>query len=191
MGHRPREANSSIKILNSKTKDELAEFKITDRTKTILEVRRALTKRNLLVQLENKCQHLEASIQKFNVLHLKGLPGLKGIGNKLVQLTDYQQNLYSIAQDKSKFSTIKGTITGKSSLEALEFDLLIKAKIKHLFLVKLNFQKYTEEDETYRNLVKMLIQDEERWYKLCQLLKQKEVLSSVIEKHFSSPNHQQ
>lgn len=90
LGQRLGEANTLIKILNSKTKDELVDFEI----ETILEVRRVLTKSNLLVQLENICQHLDTNIQKFhkkfNSLHLKGLLGLKGIGDKLVPLVDYQ-----------------------------------------------------------------------------------------------------
>jgi len=129
--------------LNSKTKEEHEEYEITEKTERILEVRIFLTERNLILLLKNKCHNLECSIQKFqkksNILHQKGLPGLKGIGDKLVQLDDYQQKLYSIARDKSKFSNIKGTITRKVFMEGLKFDLLIKQKIKHLFIVKPTF----------------------------------------------------
>lgn len=119
-----------------------------------------------MLQLENKSHNLEAIIQKFhrkfNVLNQKVLPGLKGIGDKLVQLDDYQQKLYSIAKDKSKFSTIKGTITRKDFMEGLKFDLLIKHEIKHLFVIKPTFQKYTEVDETYRKLIKLSTPDEDK-----------------------------
>lgn len=54
LGQRSREASTLIKILNLKTKDELVEFEIAVRIETILEVSRVLTKRNLLVQMENK-----------------------------------------------------------------------------------------------------------------------------------------
>jgi len=74
-----------------------------------------------MLQLENKCYNLEANIQKFhrksNGLNKKELPGLKGIRDKLVQLDDYQHKLYSIARDNSKFSTVKGTITGETFME--------------------------------------------------------------------------
>jgi len=33
-------------------------------------------------------------------------------------------------------------------MEAIEFDLFIKHEIKHLFLIKPTFQKYTEVDES-------------------------------------------
>jgi hypothetical protein len=45
LGDMLTQANETIKFLNSKTKEELEELKIEDRTKTILEVKRVLTKR--------------------------------------------------------------------------------------------------------------------------------------------------
>ena len=55
-------------------------------------------------------------------------------------------------------------------MEGLSFDLMIKHDIKHLFIMKPTFQKYTEVDETYRKLIKYYTLDEERWDKLCELL---------------------
>ena len=43
------EATEIIKFLNSKTREELEDFKIEDRTKTILEVKKVLTKRGLML----------------------------------------------------------------------------------------------------------------------------------------------
>ena len=62
-----------------------------------------------------------------------------GIGEKIFKLDDYQKKLYSIARDKSKFSTIKGTITGKVFTEGFKFDLLKKHEIKHMFVIKPTF----------------------------------------------------
>lgn len=76
---------------------------------------------------------------KFNVLNQKGLPGLVAPNEKLVNLEEYCKNLYTIAIDKAKFARIKGHITGKAFLEALEFDLVINHEIKHLFLNKTTF----------------------------------------------------
>ena len=47
MGQKPCEAIVLIRILNTKTKEELEEYEVVDKTETILEVRRVLTKRNL------------------------------------------------------------------------------------------------------------------------------------------------
>lgn len=52
--HRPEEAQNIIKMLNSKTKEELEHLSIPDRTTTVMEVKRILTKNNLMIQLENK-----------------------------------------------------------------------------------------------------------------------------------------
>lgn len=82
-----------------------------------------------------------------------------------------QRKLYLITTDKSRFSKIKGTITGKAFMEGLKYDLLIKHEINHLVLVKPTFQKYIDTDETLRKLVKCTIPDEERWEELCKLLK--------------------
>lgn len=59
MDHKLGHATKIIKVLNSKTKDELEELGIEDRTETVLEVRKVLTKINVMLQLENKCQNLE------------------------------------------------------------------------------------------------------------------------------------
>lgn len=52
LSKKPEEANEIIKFLNSKNKQELEEIGISDRTYTILEVRKVISKRNLMIQLE-------------------------------------------------------------------------------------------------------------------------------------------
>lgn len=47
-GEMPTEATNIIKFLNSKSRYELEEVGISDRTSTILEVKKVLTKRNLI-----------------------------------------------------------------------------------------------------------------------------------------------
>jgi len=59
-------AKTLIKFLNSKNIEELEQLGIQDMTKVILELRRMKTKRNLMLQLDNKCQSLEANIQRFH-----------------------------------------------------------------------------------------------------------------------------
>ena len=49
LGDMPTQANEIIKFLNSKTREELEEMKIEDRTETILEVKRVFTKRGLMI----------------------------------------------------------------------------------------------------------------------------------------------
>jgi len=54
LNHKLGDATRIIKVLNSNRKYELKELKIEDRTEVVLEVRKVLTKRNLMLQLENK-----------------------------------------------------------------------------------------------------------------------------------------
>jgi hypothetical protein len=65
LGDRPTQANDIIKFLNSKTREELEELKIEDRIETILEVKRVLTKRGLMLQLEEKVQIMDQGVQRF------------------------------------------------------------------------------------------------------------------------------
>jgi hypothetical protein len=94
LGERPTEANEIIGFLNSKTKEELEALKIEDRIETILEVKKVLTKRGLMLQLEERSQAMDIGVQRFfrkmDLLHKKGLPGLQVINDKLITLSDYK-----------------------------------------------------------------------------------------------------
>jgi hypothetical protein len=63
-------------------------------TKTILEVKRVLTKRRLMLQLEEKVQTMDIGVQKcfrkIEALQEKGLPGLMVINDKLMTLSYYK-----------------------------------------------------------------------------------------------------
>ena len=65
LGEMPSTANEIINFLNSKTKEELEDLKVEDRTKTILEVKRVLTKKGLMLQLEEKAQNMDIGVQIF------------------------------------------------------------------------------------------------------------------------------
>lgn len=56
LGRMPEEATRLIIFLNSKNEYELEEIGIEDRTGTILEVKKVLTKRSLMQNLERRCQ---------------------------------------------------------------------------------------------------------------------------------------
>jgi DNA-directed RNA polymerase specialized sigma subunit len=99
LGERPTEATEIIRFLNSKTKEELEALEIEDRTETILEVKKVLTKKGLMLQLEEKAQTMDIGVQRFfskvDSLHKKGLPGLLVINDKLITLSDYKQKILS------------------------------------------------------------------------------------------------
>ena len=93
------------------------------------------------------------------------------MNDKFTILDDYWKELYAIAVDRTKFAGIKGHITRRAFLEALEFDLTILQEIKHLFSTKPNLERYTEVDETFRKMVNVKIPSEQRWDQLCEAIK--------------------
>jgi hypothetical protein len=161
--------------LNSKTREEPKDLKIEDRTKTILEVKRVLTKRGLMLQLEEKAQNMDVGVKRFfnkiDVLQKKGLPGLLVLNDKLMTLSDYKQKIATVAKDNSKFSGIQGSITGKEFLETLQLDLSIQHIIKYIFITEPTFSKYTEMDKVYHMILKVTISSQQRWEELCELIK--------------------
>jgi len=52
-------------------------------------------------------------------------------------------------------------------LEAINNQIYIEHELKHVFVVKPTFPKYTEVDEIYKRLMKIKILDEEVWSGLC------------------------
>lgn len=81
-----------------------------------------------------------------------------------------QPEMMVISKKSTKFIGVKGNIIGKSFLVVLAYDLDIQYEIKHIFISKPTFAKYTEVDEVYKKLLKMSIPSEQRWDKLCELL---------------------
>lgn len=134
-------------------------------------MKKVLTKKNLNVQLEEKCQSLELTMNKFfnriEPLTQKSLPSLFFINDKLMAREDYVKRLQGIALDAMNLSNIKGSITGKALLEAINNLIYIEHEMKHVFVVKPTFAKYTKDDEIYSRLIKINIPDEEACSDLC------------------------
>lgn len=94
--HLPKEYQKIIKLLISKT-EELEDMNIPDRTTMVMEVKRILTKRILMIKLENKCKYLELQVRRFNrkftLLQEKGMPTLRNSNGNLIPLENYQEQL--------------------------------------------------------------------------------------------------
>ena len=95
----------------------MEEIGISDRTETILEVRKVISKRNLKVQLEEKCRNMELSITrfmvKFDVLRKKGLPNPLVINERLMKCEDYDKKIREEAKEQANNSSMKGIHIGK------------------------------------------------------------------------------
>ena len=121
--------------------------------------------------MEDKYHELDMAISRFlnktEPLVAKGLPSLYVINNKLVQRGDYMTKLKEIAKDTTKFNNIKGNVTEKVVWDLLSNDIFIQHELKHVFLTKPTFRKYTEVDEVYRQVIGMRFPGKKEWAKLC------------------------
>jgi len=167
LGDMLTEATNIIILLNSKSKYELEELGISDRTTTILEVKQVLTKRNLINELKVRCETLELGVNRFcnriEALIQKGMPNIYVINDKLITQEDYVLKMKEMARNSVNFSGIKGNMTSRAFLETMENDLYIQNEVKHVFTVKPTFAKYIEVDEIYLRVIKLTIPDEKRW----------------------------
>jgi len=97
LGHMPGQANRLIHFLNTKTSEELAALDIRDRIATILTVKRVMTMKTLMQDLERKCQDMQVEIdsfmERFAILHGRGLPSLVGNNECLLRQDEYQLRL--------------------------------------------------------------------------------------------------
>jgi hypothetical protein len=85
-------------------------------------------------------------------------------------LPDYKKRLTEVSKDSSKLAGIQGSITGKAFMDALQLDISIQHEIKHIFIIKPTFTKYTDMDEVYQRLLKVTVPGHLRWEELCDLL---------------------
>jgi len=88
LGDKPKEENQLIDFLNSRNRYHLDELQIEDRTSTNIEIKKVLTKRNLMLNLEKRCHSIQVDIDsfmlKYGILREKGLPSPLVIHDKLM-----------------------------------------------------------------------------------------------------------
>jgi len=70
-----------------------------------------------------------------------------------------------LAKEQASSSSIKALPTGKVLYDTFENLFFLEHEVKHLFLTKPNFSKYTKADETYRRMVNLKLPDVEWWEK--------------------------
>lgn len=115
LGDQPKESVQLIKSLNKKNRHQLDELGIEDRIGTIIEIKKVLTKRNLMLNLEKKCQSMQADIDRFmkkiGILRGKFLPSPTVIHDKLTTHEDYVERLNKLAKDQASTSGVKALPT--------------------------------------------------------------------------------
>lgn len=129
--------------------------------------------------LEDKCQTMQLSIDrfkfKFNTLVQKGLPSPFVINEKLMTQEDYNKKLREVARTQVNNATIHNTTkqgmpSGKVLYQALENLFYLQHEVKHMFVNKPTFVKYTKVDEVFIMLKSIQLPTEERWEQLTNLL---------------------
>ena len=136
------DATILIHFLNSKNKYELQELEIEDKTKTILEVRKVLSKRDLMLNLEDKCQNMQVAVDrfmaKFQILREKGLPSPLVINDKLMTQQDYDNEIRELAKEQANTSSIKALPIGKVLYQTFENLFFLQHEVKHLLITRPN-----------------------------------------------------
>ena len=156
MADKPAQALKLITFLNGKNRIELEELQIQDRTETILQIKKVLTKRNLMNTFEEKCDAMNISITKFftkyTMLRQAGIPDIHVFNEKLMNQKEYDKNIRDYEKEQVNKPLPQGSPTGKDILQYIEDLFFLQNEIKHIFIFKPNFSKYIYADENFRKL---------------------------------------
>lgn len=107
-------------------------------------------------QLEEKCEGTNTTITKFMVkftnLTQKGLPDIMVVNDKLMPQNYYDKKIREYAKEQVNKPIGQGIPTGKVLLKFFEDLFYLQYEIKHLFVIKPTFARYTKTDENFRKL---------------------------------------
>jgi hypothetical protein len=153
--NKPQLANQIIKVLNSKTKEELNQSGFKDRTNTFMEVEMVFTKRNYIRQVWNKLTHLQKSIQWLNN-HYKRMVemGLLEIYGKkgLLPFPEYQPLLVNERENANKFKEATRVLQEQTIVDLLDEDFFLLWHLRNLFDTP-TYKRYTEVDIAYKKMI--------------------------------------
>jgi len=178
LGNMPEIGNRMIIVLNNRTSAQLATMGISNRTETILLIKRALTLRNLVQTLERRTQEMQTEINrfmtKFVALQNRGLPGLLNNAGKLLTHEQYAKRVNTFATnqitERPSTSEEAGPATGQSLYNKVEDLFFIMNEIKHMFDTPPNFYKYSEADETLDAILRHQLPTQEYWTQMIKLI---------------------
>ena len=141
---------------------------------SILQIKKVLNKRNMMNNLEDRFKDMNLEITRFCAKYIMltqaGLLDIHALNEKLMAQKDYDSKIRAYAKEQVSKPLPQGSPTGKVILEYFENLFFLQNEIKHIFMVKPNFAKYTEADESYRKLKSMRIPSAEQWQEFSDLL---------------------
>ena len=128
-----------------------------------------------MLNLEEMCHNMKVAIDrfmaKFQILRENGLPSPMVINGKLMAQLDYGTRIKQLAKEQASSLSIKALLTGKVLYDTFENLFFLEHEVKHLFLTKPNFAKYTEVDEIYRRMINVKLQNAQWWEIVTDLLR--------------------
>ena len=93
-----------INVLNNRTSAQLATMGISNRTETILLIKRVLTLRSLVQTLERRTQDMQTDVnrfmEKFVALQNRGLSGLLNSAGRLLTHEQYAKRVNTFATNQ-------------------------------------------------------------------------------------------
>ena len=92
------------------------------------------------------------------------------INDKLMPQNDYDKKLREYAKEQVNKPTGQGIPIGKVLLKSFEVLFYLQYEIKHLFVIKPTFSRYTEAYDNFRKLKNIQIPKNEDWKALIDLL---------------------
>lgn len=178
LGNMPEQANRLINFLNTHTKEDMEKRDIRDRTSTILIIKRVLTMRNFIQNLERKCQEMQMEINAFThifrVFEEKGLPSLLTDDYILMSHTTYIHRLDTYVNSEATTSSSsageKALPSGQSLYDNLENLFFIEHEVRHLFTVQPTFFRYTNAEETLIKMRRHQLPNDEWWQSMLEIL---------------------
>ena len=173
LGDKPQVANKIIRVLNSKTKEELNQIGVKDRTSTIMYFEKVLTKRNLIQQVQSKVVHLQINVQwyKMNYKNMVevGLPEYYSKKGNFLSLPDYQQLLISARENVNKFKGVTGILKGQTIFYLLDDDFFLLWHLRNLFQTTPTYEACTEMEKDYIRLTSCKYTSNQEWEQFAQL----------------------
>lgn len=91
------------------------------------------------------------------------------INDKLMPQNDYDKKIREYDKEQVNKPTGQGIPTGKVLLKSFEDLFYLQYEIKHLFVIKPTFARYTKADDNFRKLKNIQIPKNEDWQALTDL----------------------
>ena len=107
---------------------------------------------------------------KYTNRRKKGLPDIHVFNENLMPQKDQDKKIREFAKEQVNKVPAARNPTGKVLLQCFEDLFFLQHEIKHLFVIKPTFARYTKADENFRKMKNIQIPKEEEWQSFTNLL---------------------